>query len=142
VDETLAGATRAGPWLAAGPIRPGIRVRPCGGLFLVGNAAGEAHPVVAEGISMAMQSGWLLAEHLTAWRRRSGRREALVAVGAAYARAWRRSFGPRIWTAAAVAAWAMHPTAVASSLPLLRRLPSVLTWGARFSGKATRVVEV
>src|SRR5439155_15437649 len=28
VDEALTGATRDGTWLAAGPIRPGIRVRP------------------------------------------------------------------------------------------------------------------
>ena len=43
VQEALSGATRTGSWLAAGPIRPGIRL-PRGGaaVFLVGNAAGEA----------------------------------------------------------------------------------------------------
>jgi hypothetical protein len=45
--EALAGATRDGPWLAAGPIRPGIRLQGRPGIFPVGNAAGEAHPVVA-----------------------------------------------------------------------------------------------
>jgi hypothetical protein len=40
----------------------------------------------------------------------------------------------------AIAHWAMHPTAVAGAVPLLRRLPALLTWGARMSGKATRVV--
>lgn len=141
-DTALAGSTRAGPWLAAGPIRPGIRLRTRPGIFLVGNAAGEAHPVVAEGISMAMQSAWLLAEQLTAWRSRPRRQTRVEAVGTAYGRAWRRNFGPRVLTAAAVAAWAMRPAAVAGALPLLRRLPALLTWGARLSGKSTRVVRI
>jgi flavin-dependent dehydrogenase len=139
VEEVLAGARRDGSWLAAGPIRPGIRVRPTGGLFRVGNAAGEAHPVVAEGISMALQGAWLLAEQLTAARRR---RRPPAAVGVDYARAWRRAFGPRLVAAAAVAHWAMHPAAVAGAVPLIRRLPALLTWGARLSGKATRVVRL
>jgi flavin-dependent dehydrogenase len=36
------------------------------GTFAVGNAAGEAHPLVAEGITMAIQSSWLLADALAA----------------------------------------------------------------------------
>jgi flavin-dependent dehydrogenase len=136
----LDGASRDGPWLAAGPIRPGIRPRRRGGAFPVGNAAGEAHPVVAEGISMAMQSAWLLAERLTAWRAAGRWTGALSVVGDDYARAWRRKFGPRVYTAAAVAYWAMRPGAVAGTLPVLRGFPRLLTWGARLSGKATRVV--
>ncbi|TGR90585.1 monooxygenase, partial [bacterium M00.F.Ca.ET.191.01.1.1] len=53
-----------GPWLAAGPIRPGIRAGYEKDIFRVGNAAGESHPIIAEGISMALQSGWLLALEL------------------------------------------------------------------------------
>src|ERR1039457_285735 len=65
VRDALTGAPRAGPWLAAGPIRPGIRLPRSGAdVFLIGNAAGEAHPIVGEGISMAMQSAWLLCEQL------------------------------------------------------------------------------
>ena len=60
----LDGAAIDGPWLSAGVIQPGIRPRYRDGVFVIGNAAGEAHPVVAEGISMAMQSAWLLAERL------------------------------------------------------------------------------
>ena len=137
VREALAGAQRDGRWLAAGSLRTGIRVRANGGLFLVGNAAGEAHPVVAEGISMAMQAAWLLTERLIAHRRG---RANLHAVGKEYARAWRRAFGPRLRAAAAFAHWAMRPSAVAVALPLLRVFPAVLGWGARLSGKATRVV--
>jgi len=64
VRAALGGAWREGAWLAAGPIRPGIRVHAPARLFTVGNAAGEAHPLVAEGIGMAIQSAWLLAQAL------------------------------------------------------------------------------
>jgi menaquinone-9 beta-reductase len=136
----LAGARPCGPWLATGPIQPGIRVRPRGGLFLTGNSAGEAHPVVAEGISMAIQGAWLLAERLVRWRRDGGSAAALDVAAAGYASAWRRAFAPRLYAASVVAHWAMRPAAVAGALPLLRYFPGLLTWGARLSGKATRVV--
>jgi flavin-dependent dehydrogenase len=140
VRRALAGARLQGGWLATGPIRPGIRVRPHQGLFLVGNAAGEAHPVVAEGISMAMQAGWILAQRLLAWRKQGGRTTALNAFGTAYAQAWRASFAPRLTAASILAHWAMRPTAVATTVPLLTRFPSLLTLAARLTGKATRVV--
>ena len=66
VETVLAGAELDGPWLAAGPIHPGIRAGYDQGIFRVGNIAGESHPVIAEGISMALQSGWLLARELIA----------------------------------------------------------------------------
>jgi flavin-dependent dehydrogenase len=140
VRRVLDGADRIGDWLAAGPLRPGIRLPRRDGFFAVGNAAGEAHPVVAEGISMAMQSAWLLARHLQTWREAGGPRTRLQSVEAVYARDWRRSFAPRLYAAAGVAHWAMRPAAVAGALPLLRRWPRLLTWGARLSGKATAVV--
>ena len=141
VRTVLDMAQREGPWLAAGPIRPGIRPRNGDRVFVVGNAAGEAHPVVAEGISMAMQSAWLLGERLAAdgckVRSRLARDEGIVVrVGRDYAALWRLAFAARIRAAAAVAHWAMHPAAVRATLPLVRRCPSLLTWGARLSGKA------
>ena len=72
VRPILDRARRDGSWLSVGPIRPGIRQCHRDGLFLLGNAAGKAHPVVAEGISMAMQSAWLLADCLGAPRARGG----------------------------------------------------------------------
>lgn len=142
VAHALAGASREGAWLAAGPIRPGIRLRGEHGIFTVGNAAGEAHPVVAEGISMAVQSAWLLAQRLIAWRDSGRSQAALRAVGEDYASAWRRHFASRLRASTVVAHWAMRPAAVAGMLPLLRGWPALLTWGARLSGKATRVVRV
>jgi flavin-dependent dehydrogenase len=135
VRLALTGAVRCGSWLAAGPIRPGIRVGTSDSIFLIGNAAGEAHPVVAEGISMAMQSAKLLTDRLLAWRADGGRPEELACVGGDYARAWRRWFAPRLRVSSAIAHWAMRPAPVACTLPVLRRLPQILSWGARLSGK-------
>ena len=61
VAAALARRERDGPWLATGPIRPGVRLGQGDGVFRIGNAAGEAHPIVGEGISMAMQSAFVLA---------------------------------------------------------------------------------
>jgi len=138
--RALAGARREGAWLSAGPIRPGIRPAGPAGIFRVGNCAGEAHPVIAEGISMALQGAWLLARHLIAWHKAAVPGATLEQVGQGYARAWRKAFAPRIHTAAAVAHWAMRPAAVGGTLPLLRCFPGLLSWGARLSGKAARVV--
>jgi flavin-dependent dehydrogenase len=136
----LGDAVADGRWLAAGPIQPGIRARYSRGIFRIGNAAGEAHPVVAEGITMAMQSAWLLADQLS---KRQPTRWSLASrdeVGAEYANAWRANFAPRIHVAAAVAQWAMRPALVRACLPLVRRFPSLLTWGAKQSGKAEELV--
>jgi 2-polyprenyl-6-methoxyphenol hydroxylase-like FAD-dependent oxidoreductase len=138
--KALASAKREADWLAAGPIQPGIRLPGAGAIFAVGNCAGEAHPVVAEGISMALQGAWLLAERLCAWRREGCSRRDMPAVQQDYAAAWRRHFGPRLFAAAAIAHWAMRPAAVGGTLPLLGRFPHLLTWGARLSGKASRII--
>ncbi|HUQ70604.1 MAG TPA: hypothetical protein VM165_13825 [Planctomycetaceae bacterium] len=136
----LDGAIRDQPWLAAGPIRPGLR--PCyrEGVFVVGNAAGEAHPVVAEGISMAIQSACLLTQRLIAAREALPDRRVADQVGRLYQADWRRSFAPRIRAAAAIAHWAMRPRLVVATIPFLRHWPGLLTWGARLSGKARLVI--
>jgi flavin-dependent dehydrogenase len=135
--EALAGASLDGRWLSAGPIRPGIRRCGFDGIFLVGNAAGEAHPAVAEGIGMAMQSAWLLCECLTAGPVDGLSGQVVDAVRREYAAGWRRTVAPRIHAAGLIAHWAMRPAAVACVLPLLRLSPGILTTAARFSGKAT-----
>ena len=56
VRDVLSHADLCSEWLSAGPIRPGFRSRFKDGVFIVGNAAGESHPIIAEGISMASQS--------------------------------------------------------------------------------------
>ena len=89
---------------------------------------------------MAMQSAWLLAVRLIAAQDALHDRPQLDAVGRSYSQAWRRAFLPRIAASAAIAHWAMRPRAVLASLPLVRRWPGLLTFGARLSGKATQVV--
>jgi 2-polyprenyl-6-methoxyphenol hydroxylase-like FAD-dependent oxidoreductase len=137
VDTMLGSGRQLGSWLSAGPLRPGIKISGRGqGAFLVGNAAGEAHPIIGEGLSMAIQSAWLLAHILLeqgAPALMSGRRQQIVQQG--YAATWRRTFAFRVRLAALLAHAAMRPLLVAAFLPILQRHPSLLTYAARRSGK-------
>ncbi|MGZ8984573.1 MAG: NAD(P)/FAD-dependent oxidoreductase [Methylotenera sp.] len=133
VNATLHGATRDGSWIAVGPLDPGIRLRVDDNLFRIGNAAGEAHPIIGEGISMALQSAWLLCVHLLnakkddkAWQREVGRR---------YTTQWRQHFVPRMRLAATFAHLAMRPASAASLMALASIWPGLLTLGARLGGK-------
>lgn len=132
-DDALEGAQAAAPWLAVGPIRPGFRTLRRGRVFLAGNAAGEAHPVIAEGISLAIQSAWLLSETLIA-RRDAVFRGELQTAGIDYAGAWRRQFAGRIRRSALIARLSMHPSA-AAIVPVFNLFPGALTECARLSGK-------
>jgi 2-polyprenyl-6-methoxyphenol hydroxylase-like FAD-dependent oxidoreductase len=132
VRETLQGARREGLWLAVGPIRPRIcNARRSAGSFSVGNAAGEAHPILGEGISMAMQSAFLLCDRLL------GR----TSTSSDYAATWRRAFAGRMRWAALYAHIAMHPLANRAVLPLLKRWPRLLSISARLGGKVRCVVD-
>jgi flavin-dependent dehydrogenase len=139
VRSALLRAELDGAWLSAGPIQPGIRRPFSDGIFFAGNIAGEAHPIVAEGISMAMQSAWLLCRRLTADQNGMAHGN-LAEIGKAYSRDWKRSFAPRIRAAATFAHIAMRPNAFVGALPILKSFPKILTWGAQLSGKSTRLV--
>lgn len=140
VRVALEKAIREGAWLAAGPIRPGMRTRHGNRLYAVGNAAGEAHPIIAEGIGMAMQSASLLCKALIA------RPEALSSPGAAeevaarYEKLWSASFAMRVTASQLFARLAMRESAAVLAGILLKRAPSLLTLGALLSGKAQRPV--
>ena len=137
VRDTLHGAVRDGAWLAAGPINPGLRIGAADELFRIGNAAGEAHPILGEGMSMALQSAALLCSHLLdrplASQAPAGPLQA--ALERRYAADWRREFGPRMRLATAFAQLAMRPHAAAVLMSLLRAWPGLLTRGARWGGK-------
>ena len=138
VAEALRDARPDGVWLAAGPIAPGIRLRPDDSVFRVGNAAGEAHPIIGEGMSMAMQSAWLLCEQLLRPDRRRGDASQAAwqrGVGERYADEWRRQFAARLRLAAAFAHLAMRPRVAAPLLALLSGWPALLTQAARWGGK-------
>jgi flavin-dependent dehydrogenase len=134
VREALEGAWQVGPWLSAGPIRPGLR--PCydRGVFAAGNAAGEAHPLVAEGIGMAIQSARLLASIVE--RAGSLSDAALRDSGAEYAHAWRNQFALRVRASSLFASLVLSSLTAPTSISALRHVPSALTLGAWWSGKA------
>lgn len=123
--EVMEGARIEGTWRGAGPIHPGVRRLSRPGALAVGNAAGEAHPIVAEGISMALQSGWLAARHLASHS------------AGDYARDWRHHFLPRLRAAQAFAHIADRSPPVMRGA--VRAFPWLLTVGARFSGKSRPV---
>ena len=137
VADVLQHAERQGAWLSVGPLRPGIRLatdddrRP----FAIGNAAGEAHPIIGEGISMAVQSAWLLCRYLTVRTGNADTPAYYRELRRAYSRDWRRRFTPRMRLAAAFAHIAMQPAATSLACTLLQRWPALLTHGARYSGK-------
>jgi flavin-dependent dehydrogenase len=135
-DAALAGAARDATWLSTGRIRPGIRAFRRDGIFAVGNAAGEAHPIVAEGISMAMQSSWLLCERLIAHRSEILSGRGTAALAGDYAESWRRNFTRRVYAAAVFAQLATRPALARVATALMERAPALLTLGATVSGKA------
>jgi len=138
VSDALRGAVRQGAWMASGPLAPGVRLRSDETIFRIGNAAGEAHPIIGEGMSMALQSAGLLCAklvqaraacptpHESTWQ---------IAVHADYAAQWRRQFVPRMRLAAVFANLAMRPVTSAALVAVLKRWPSLLTQGAVWAGK-------
>ena len=144
VRHALRNARKHDAWLGAGPIRPGIRSpAPARNVFAIGNAAGEAHPILGEGMSMAIQSAFLLCGHLISQRAAllSGMSQQCTEVGRSYALAWRRSFSSRIRVASVVSHLAMKPSVGVFLRPLLHRWPGMLTATARIGGKARCVVD-
>jgi flavin-dependent dehydrogenase len=143
VRRALHGAVRDGPWLTSGPLDPGVRLTDEGAQFKIGNAAGEAHPILGEGMSMALQSAALLCSHLLgpsgATAVPDGRAQARL--HPAYAAAWRRAFAPRLRLAAVFAHLAMRPRTAAALVRLTRWWPGLLTQGARWGGKVSPAVQ-
>ena len=137
VRQALQTATREGAWLAAGPIAPGIRLRADDELLRVGNAAGEAHPIIGEGMSMALQSAFMLCARLIDADHPAHvpdlNRQGEVA--RRYAAQWRHEFAPRLRLASAFAQIAMRPVGAAPLMALASAWPGLLTLGARWGGK-------
>jgi 2-polyprenyl-6-methoxyphenol hydroxylase-like FAD-dependent oxidoreductase len=135
VRSVLDRAQHGRCWLSVGPLRAGIRIGRTRGPFLVGNAAGEAHPLIGEGINMALQSGFLLARELL--------KQPVAAIDASrfreihqdYGAAWRNAFANRMRLAAAYAHLAMRPALCGPATAVLRRWPPVLARAARWAGK-------
>jgi flavin-dependent dehydrogenase len=138
--EVLRSARRLGTALSAGPIRPGFRPAYAQGLFRVGNLAVEAHPVIAEGISMAAQSGWMLGRALLAQpdlghaaQRRAAR---------AYRGSLRRAFALRVVAAGVASRLCASTIARSAALVAVASRPDLLAFGARLSGKYRHPAEL
>jgi flavin-dependent dehydrogenase len=119
------GSRAAGAWLGVGPLRPGMRPLRRGGIFAVGNAAGEVHPIVGEGITLALHSAAALADALLASL--GDQSEALRQ----YKRRYRGLFALRLWRSSVFATLATSPALAAVAARALRRVPPLLTLAAR-----------
>lgn len=137
VAEALASAEQEGAWLSVGPIRPGIRVDGDADIFRVGNAAGETHPLIGEGINMALQSARLVATRVSRLVDSRIDASSLHAANRAYAKQWRAAFGSRLRYATWYAQMAMRPAWAGALSGLLRTRPSLMTHAARWAGKAS-----
>jgi len=119
-----------------GPLRPGLGHLAAGPLLCVGNAAGESHPLIGEGIGMALQSAFLLTHELTRLKPEAIDATAALDVQRSYALAWRLAFSRRLRVAGLYAHVAMRPRLTRPARALLERWPILLTAAARLAGKA------
>jgi 2-polyprenyl-6-methoxyphenol hydroxylase-like FAD-dependent oxidoreductase len=137
VAAALRTAHRREPWQSVGPLRTGFHARSPQGILRVGNAAAEAHPVIGEGICMALQSAAILANLFAL---RSGEPDAahIADVQRAHTAICRKEFSGRLRIARLYARVAMQPFLAASVAALMSSWPAVLTGGAQLAGKARR----
>ena len=135
VQASLKEARQVGSWLTVGPLRLGMRRGETRGLFRVGNAAGEMHPLIGEGMHMALESAFLLSSCLQS--ECAGKTHAVrwMELQRAYELAWRRAFVPRMRVAAAFAQLTMRSALHTPTQAILRRWPSLLTHAAQLAGK-------
>ena len=143
VHFALQGATIEDNWLTVGPLDPGVRLKSKNDMFRIGNAAGEAHPIIGEGISMALQSAWLLCAQLlnTTHSAQPNNPEWQHEIQRRYVRSWREHFIPRLRLAAAFAHCAMRPSLAFSLIAIARSWPSAITLGAKLAGKVNCAVD-
>lgn len=139
VRECLALANCEQRWLSVGPIQPGIRAAYNNGIFYIGNIAGEAHPIIAEGISIAIQSGWMLSNILISYQQRAEKNWVSDA-GKQYKKHWEKTFSQRIRAATIFAKLATSQNAINFLSPFMKRYPKILSWGAKLSGKINAII--
>jgi menaquinone-9 beta-reductase len=125
--DALRDSERQGAWLAAGPLRPGFRRAGPMGIYRIGNAGAEVHPLVGEGIRMALQSSRALTRALQIDPSRAGR----FTTGR-----WRAACTPRAILAAGYAHMAMRPHLAAPVSRILQQWPGLLGNAAALAGKA------
>jgi flavin-dependent dehydrogenase len=135
LNVVLDGSRRVGKWLTAGVVVPEGHTRSRDGILAVGNAAGESHPIVAEGISMAIQGAGVLHSVLEGIDPKSIDEALLDHLADEYDRRWRSIFARRIRFASAAASAAMSHRSRPLLAAILTKFPRLLTAGTRMSGK-------
>jgi menaquinone-9 beta-reductase len=136
LTSALAGARLDGSWQSIGPLRPGFHIQSTPGAFLVGNAAAEAHPLIGEGICMALESAALLATLLGAARPTSFDERLTRRVHEAYIHAARATFARRVRLAQVYSHLAMRQRMATAIGVLIQSWPRTLTLTAQLAGKA------
>jgi flavin-dependent dehydrogenase len=106
--RAFTAARRDGAWLASGPLRPGLRRPYRDGIYAVGNAAGEVHPIIGQGISLAIHSAALLS--------------VTLGMPHVYERECRRLYSRALWPSSLIVRLTPHA-----------RAPWMLTLGARLA---------
>jgi 2-polyprenyl-6-methoxyphenol hydroxylase-like FAD-dependent oxidoreductase len=137
VAAALRTAHRQDPWHAVGPLRTGFHQRGASGIPRIGNASAEAHPLIGEGICMALQSAAILAK-LFAQRPKDLPAAWIVDVQRAHEAICRKQFSARMRLAQLYARVAMQPSLAAAAGILMTSWPRALTTGALLAGKARR----
>jgi len=135
VADALRSARQLEPWHAVGPLRTGFHANGAAGILRIGNAGAEAHPLIGEGICMALQSAAVLAQLLSD-RRRILDFAYVRQVHHAHTGICRKKFAGRLRFAHLCAQIAMRPALARCTGTLLRGWPALLTAGARVAGKA------
>jgi menaquinone-9 beta-reductase len=137
VAAALRTAQREDAWHAVGPLRTGFHRRSVWGIPRIGNAAAEAHPLIGEGICMALQSAAILAK-LCGHRPKDLRPAYVVDVQRTHAATCRKEFSGRMRLAQLYAQVAMRPSLANAAAILMKTWPGTLTAGAQLAGKARR----
>ena len=135
VAAALRTAQREDAWYAVGPLRAGFHRRSVWGIPRIGNAIAEAHPLIGEGICMALQSAAILAK-LCGHRPKELRTDYIVEVQRTHAAACRKEFSGRMRLARLYAQVAMRPSLANAAAILMKSWPGTLTAGAQLAGKA------
>ena len=134
--DLLATGKQRGAWLGDGPLRPGMRMHVVSGrVFAVGDAAGAAHPMLGDGVDMAIESALLLARMLIAAGRGELRQRSLRLLHGAYLNAWRARFAARVQHAGWAAQLAAHPALMRPLVALTAQFPALFSAAARLAAR-------
>jgi flavin-dependent dehydrogenase len=125
-------ARRIDRWHACGPLVPGVRRIFSDGCFFTGNAAGEVHALIGEGITLALRSARLLSDKLVHGLRAG---EGFEDIGLAYEAAWRCEFYRRWRAGNLFSELLMRPLLGEVAAAVLEAFPELMTLAVHYSGK-------